>query len=181
MSNAKQLPFKPEERPVIKLDEKIYVDPAGLKRNVLNMVTGESYSQAINELVEFINSKSEYPHFREKAERYVRHSIELIHAIEAKKNFPGVQSLTRSKAQELSEKTADHYHELQDVLGRIEQIRTGLQMGDARSTVWVLRALTHSAWIILLSLFILDIKMGLFETANIVLDEVLDKLLSLIF
>ena len=179
MSNATKLPINPEERPAIDLGEIVYADPNGLKRNILNMVSGESYTQAINELAEFINSKSEYPHFREKAERYVKHSIELIHAIEAKKNFPGVQSLTRSKIQELSEKTADHYHELQDTLGRIEQIRSGLQMSDARSTIWVLRALTHSAWIILLSLFILEVKSGLFRSANLVMDDAFDKLLSL--
>lgn len=154
--------------------------PDSLRHHVLVWVLEERYDDALDELRKFLDVPSEYPNFKGKIERFVHHSIDLIFAIKAKRSFPGLNSLTRAKQQELREKFKGHYRELQNVLKIIEKIETDLRIRDARSTIYIVRALSLSvAGVVLLALY-LDITGGLAKTGYIFFDELVMKLAELI-
>lgn len=152
-----------------------------LRYNVLSFVVEENYESAIRELKKFAEKDSEYPHFRERSERYIMHSVDLVNAIRAKRKFPGVNSLTMAKQQELNEKFRTHFNELQYILKKIEKIQVDLRLEDVRSTVWVVRAVMNAAVAIALAAFILDVSRGLFKTTVIVIDDSFIRLTSWLF
>lgn len=145
--------------------------PDSLRFNILSWVLDERYDRAIEELKDFLEKPSEYPNFKDKISRYISHSIDLIYAIKAKRSFPGINSLTRAKQQELREKFKSHFKELQYILKTVEKIQTDLRVQDVRSTIYVVRAL----WIAGLSIFVLglwlDILNGLAKTSYLVFDD----------
>lgn len=147
------------------------VSPEALRRAVLAYVAEAEYDTAIEELRDFLDSDFEYPMFRARAERYVRHSIDLVNAIRAKKNFPGIASLTRAKSQELKERTRSHYNELDQSLKRIEKVETQLRIDDVKSTLWVVKSVSYSLIIILLVGLSMDLMGGFYDTAVAVIDD----------
>lgn len=146
-----------------------------LRYNILMWVLDEKYDKAIQEMRSFLEKPSDYPTFREKVERYVSHSIDLIYAIKAKRNFPGIASLTRAKQQELREKFKEHFRELQIVMKKIEKIQVDLRIEDARSTIYVIRAVWVAGTAIAVLAFILEVFNGLALTSHLVLDDLLDQ------
>lgn len=152
-----------------------------LRFNVLSYVVEENYDRAIETLTEFRNKDSEYPKFKEKTERYLEHCIDLINAIRAKRNFPGMKSLTMAKQQELGEKFMIHFRELQYTLQKIEKIQVDVRIDDVRSTVWIVKALMHSALAVAVVAFALDVSRGLFNTTLIVVDDIFQSLTTWIF
>lgn len=143
-----------------------------LRYNVSSYVISEKYDKAIRELEAFINRESDYPNFRGRVERFVRHGIDLIHAMRAKRNFPGMSSLTKSKQQELQEKVKDHFNELTETIKKIEEVQRDLRIQDIRSTIWIVRALVMSAGAILITSFVIDVIYGgIGENAYAVFDD----------
>ncbi len=145
--------------------------PDSLRYNILTWVLSERYDKAIEELKDFLEKPSEYPNFKSKITRYVHHSIDLIYAIKAKRSFPGINSLTRAKQQELREKFKEHYKELQYILKVVEKIHGDLRVQDARSTIYVVRALWLGTLGVIILAFWLDIVNGLMKTSIIVFDD----------
>ena len=127
-------------------------------------------------LKDFLEKPSEYPNFKEKITRYIHHSIDLIYAIKAKRGFPGINSLTRAKQQELREKFKGHFKELQYILKIVEKIQGDLRIQDARSTIYVVRAAWLAAFGVIVLAFWLDIVHGLAQTSIIVFDDLFGKL-----
>ncbi|MBX2986548.1 MAG: hypothetical protein KF802_01505 [Bdellovibrionaceae bacterium] len=152
-----------------------------LRYNILSWVLDERYDRAIQELREFDQRPSEYPNFHGKVERYINHSIDLIYAIKAKRNFPGINSLTRAKQQELREKFKEHFKELQQILLKIEKVETDLRIEDVRSTIYVVRALWLAAIAIVCLAFVLEIFRGLAQTTGVVVDDGLNKVTEWLF
>ncbi len=146
-----------------------------MRYNMLMWVLDEKYDKAIQEMRTFLENPSDYPNFKEKVERYVSHGIDLIYAIKAKRNFPGIASLTRAKQQELREKFKEHFRELQIVMKKIEKIQVDLRIEDARSTIYVIRALWISAACIAGLAFFLEVVRGLAITSHVVLNDLLDQ------
>lgn len=147
-----------------------------LHYNIVTYVVEENYDRAIDELKSFINREWEYPHFRNRVERYVPHAIDLINAIRAKRKFPGVTSLPIAKQQELNEKYRHHFAELQAILKKIEKIHVELHLEDIRSTVWVVQAFATALFAIVAVAFMIEVSKGLFENAWIVIDDLFVKL-----
>ena len=110
-----------------------------LRYNVLVFVVEENYDRAIYELKNFMALESAYPNFKKRIERYVNHAIDLVHAIKAKRSFPGMHSLTMAKQQEIVDRFHDHFHELQNVMKQVERIEKELKLDDIRSTILVIR------------------------------------------
>jgi hypothetical protein len=135
------------------------------------MVLDERYDGAIHELKDFIDQPSDYPDFKERAGRFINHSIDLIFAIKAKRSFPGISSLTRAKQQELREKFKEHLRELQFSIKKIEKNQTDLRVSDARSTIYVIKATWYSIVAIASLGFFLEISNGLAKTTFYVLDD----------
>lgn len=146
-----------------------------LRYNILTWVLDERYDRSIQEMRDFIEKPSDYPNFKDKAERYVSHAIDLIYAIKAKRNFPGIASLTRAKQQELREKFKEHFRELQIVMKKIEKIQVDLRIEDARSTIYVIRALWISGFAIAALAFVLEVVNGLAITSSVVVSDILGR------
>lgn len=152
-----------------------------LRFNILSWVLEEKYDKAIQELKDSLEKPSDYPNFHQRIYRYVNHSIDLIYAIKAKRNFPGIHSLTRAKQQELREKFKEHFKELQYILIRIENVETDLRINDVRSTIYVVRALWSAAICILTLAFLLEIARGLAQTGFVVFDDALTRATNWLF
>lgn len=152
-----------------------------LRYNVLTWVLEESYDKAISSLREFLDQDSPYPNFHDRVNRYVNHSIDLIYAIKAKRNFPGLNSLTRAKQQEFREKFKEHFKELQYILTRIEKVETDLRVNDARSTMYVVKALWAAGVAIVILAFMLEAFHGLAVTTTSVTDEAMNDAIGWTF
>lgn len=155
---------------------------SGLVRNViLNHVTEERYDKAIDELTKYLNSKSQYPDFKERAERYVQYGIELIHAIRAKRSFPGWNALNMSKQKELFDKALLHYEDLRATLGKIEVIEREVRVEDVRSTVWVMQACVYSVCALLFFALLKEITGGVLPSASLLLDSTTSQIIDFLF
>jgi hypothetical protein len=152
-----------------------------MRYNILMWVLDEKYDKAIQEMRTFLDNDSDYPNFKEKVERYVSHSIDLIYAIKAKRNFPGIASLTRAKQQELREKFKEHFGELQLSMKKIEKIQVDLRIHDARSTIYVIKALWIAGASIASLAFFLEVVRGLAVTSHTVVMDLLDHGVNWIF
>jgi hypothetical protein len=152
-----------------------------LRFNVSTFVVDEKYDRAIQELRDFIGGESEYPNFKSKIERYISHSIDLIHAIRAKRNFPGKNSLTIAKQQELKAKFHEHFNELQFVLKQVEKIYLETKLTDIRSTVLVVRALVNAIFAITLVGLFLEAYNGMAENIGTLSSVYLQNLIDWVF
>lgn len=155
--------------------------PNSLRYIVLNWTLGEHYDQAIEKLKYYLESESEYPNFKARCERYVNHAVDLIYAIRAKRNFPGIGSLTRAKQQELAEKFKSHLKELKEILKKIEQIEGDLRIADARSTIYVVKSFWWAVVALLTGAFLLEFYSGIAPTAYIVIDDLSTKVVAWLF
>jgi len=152
--------------------------PDSLRYRVLTMVLDERYDSAIQELREFIDTPSDYPDFKSRIGRFVNHSVDLIYAIKAKRSFPGIASLTRAKQQELREKFKEHLKELQYSIKKIEKNETDLRVSDARSTIYVVRALWYSVVLLAAMGLFLEVTHGLANTSVVVIDDLAGRATS---
>lgn len=152
--------------------------PDSLRYRVLTMVLDERYDSAIQELREFIDTPSDYPDFKSRIGRFVNHSVDLIYAIKAKRSFPGIASLTRAKQQELREKFKEHLKELQYSIKKIEKNETDLRVSDARSTIYVVRALWYSVVLLAAMGLFLEVTHGLANTSVVVVDDLAGRATS---
>lgn len=158
------------------IDRSDFGQPDSFRYNILTWVLNEQYDSATEALRKFSDDPSEYPDFQMKVERFVNHSIDLVYAIKAKRNFPGMNSLTRSKQQELRERFKDHFKELQWTLKKIEKIQHDLRIQDVRSTIYVVRAGWYAVATLTILGFLLELTGGgLGKTAWVVLDDVLGQ------
>lgn len=152
-----------------------------LRYKILTWVLNESYDEAITELKDFTNRPSEYPEFNKRVTRYCLHSVDLVFAIKAKRNFPGINSLTRAKQQELREKFKEHFKELQYVLMKVEQVERDLRINDVRSTIYVIQALWMASFAIVFLAFTLEIVRGLAATGWAVMDQAITEATGWLF
>jgi uncharacterized protein YnzC (UPF0291/DUF896 family) len=148
---------------------------------VLTRVLGENYEGALAEVKSFLAREHEFPNFKEKVSRLTSHCVDLIYAIKAKRRFPGLSSLTRPKQQELREKYLQHFRELQGTLRRIEKVERDLEIADARSTIYVVKAIWVTLFAIIILAFSLEIIRGLAVTSFVVADEAYTKVIEFTF
>lgn len=155
--------------------------PDTMRYNILTMVINEEYDRAIATIKEFIETDSDYPNFRVRIEKYSLHSVDLIHAIRTKRNFPGLSGLTRTKQQELRDKFKEHFNELRFVMRKIEECMEQLRINDVRSTNMVIKSFWFSLVVVFVTGFFLEIIRGLGYTAEVVFNGYLDKVMSFFF
>ncbi len=150
-----------------KLQESQKLDTSGvgaLRRSILGLVVGENYDQGKESLQSYVEDKYQFPAFQARVERYVQHCSELIQAIQTKRNFPGLATLSLSKQQEIHEKVIEHFEELKQNLKHIEKIERDHKLTDIRSTVWVLQSLSVAAGAVFATAFLVDLEAGLFSS-----------------
>ena len=144
-----------------------------MKNTILAMVTGELYDRAISALKDHLNSKDEYPQFKERATRYVDYAADLINAIKAKRSFPGLQNLAMAKQQELFDRSMEHFEDLKITLKKIEQIDAEVRIEDVRSTVVVVKVTAICVFAILLLAFSIEVSRGLVPSMTFLVDKYL--------
>ncbi len=142
-----------------------------LRYVVLTYIIEENYARSNQEIDRYINEKKDYQQFVFKAKRYVEYAKDLIRAIETKRRFPGFQSLSKSKRQEVNEIVTEHFNELIQYLKKIEAIELETRLDDIRSTVWVVKSICYSIGIIVLVSFMFEFFGGLFSTINYVIQD----------
>ena len=152
--------------------------PDTLRYNILSLVINEEYERAIKTLKDFIDSESKYANFKIKVERYGIHGIDLIHAIRTKRNFPGINALTRTKQQELKEKFKEHFSELKGTLKKIEYCLEELRLNDVKSTRILVQAVWLSTFTIFVAAIVIEVYDGLGRAALIVAEEGCEKFLN---
>jgi hypothetical protein len=146
-----------------------------LRSAVLSLVVGENYDRAKEELLAYVELKSAFPAFQDRAQRYMQHCVELIQAIQTKRNFPGLTTLSLAKQQEIHEKVLEHFEDLKQHLKQIEKMEREQKLADVRSTVWVLRMLCCCAFVLLAVGLLVDIRDGAFMSFWSVSDGVLEQ------
>ena len=174
------LPAK-QEANKLKVDRSEMGKADSLRFNVMTFVVEENYDRAIKEIRDFSVRPSEYPNFHKRIERYVKHSIDLVNAIRAKRKFPGMNSLTMSKQQELTDKYQQHFAELKYIMKKIETINYDLRQEDLRSTVLIVKAFVNALFTIVFCYLILELIRGLLKTGIFVVDDTLARMTNWIF
>lgn len=158
------------------------VGPTGsLRQSILTAVVEEKYDSAINRLQEYIESKPEYPDFRERCIRYSEYGVELIHAIRTKRSFPGWNALNMSKQKELFERALHHFEDLKATLTKIEVVEKEVRMEDVRSTVWVVKSVVYAISALLIFVFIREMTGGVLPAANNVLESSTSSIVDFAF
>ncbi len=156
-------------------------DRDGIRSIILTNVTSENYERAIEEFQAYVESRSAYPQFSLRAERYLTYTVDLINAVKAKRSFPGMHHLNMSKQQDLYDRAMSHFEDLKATLRKIEQIDKEVKLDDVRSTVWVVKALIYCVFTLLVLGFLLEISKGLVPAANIVMDDSFGSFTNLVF
>jgi hypothetical protein len=150
----------------------------GLKRSILGFVASENYELSKDSLRAYVYGRSDFPIFKDRAERYVEHCCDLIQAIEVKRNFPGISSLTFSKQQEIHEGVMRHFEELKSALTTIQRLERELKLEDLRSTTWFLSTLSHCLFLLVSISFVIAVSAGLGQSFFMIVDHLTDKFSS---
>ena len=146
-----------------------------LRMSILSNVVAENYEGAMDMVRNYVDAKDAYPAFQARVERYVNHCADLISAIQTKRHFPGMATLSLAKQQEIYEKVISHFEELKDNLKLIEKIERENKLIDVRSTVWVLRTLSVVVFAIVATTFVMDLRSGLLSSLIYTTGYYLDK------
>ena len=137
----------------------------GMRKRILGHTVSENYETAKETLNSFVFAKSDFPQFQRRVQRYIDHCLELVDAIQMKRNFPGFSSLSLSKQQDIHEKIIGHFEELKIHLRQIEKMEREYRLVDSSSTVWILRAFVFWMFAIFGAALLLELTGGLMETA----------------
>ena len=155
--------------------------PDTLRYNVLTLIINEEYDRSINHLHEFINSESEYPHFRNKVAKYIKHSVELVKAIQNKREYPGMSLLTKSRQVELKEKAREHFQDLKNVLRKVEVCQEEMRLTDIKSTTMVVKTIWFCVLGVCVYIFLKEVLTGMGHTFLVVFDQYLGEWISGLF
>ena len=155
--------------------------PDSFRRNVLQKVSSEQYPAAIESIKAYKGSQPQYPQFKERTERYLDYAVDLVNGIKAKRSFPGIANLPMSKQEELFSRAYDHFEDLKATIRRVEKVEVEVRLEDKRSTVWVVKALLHSAAAIVALGIFLEISHGALGNAENVIDNTLEQVTGVIF
>lgn len=155
--------------------------PNGGRNEILAHVTEERYDDAIRDLRYYLESRPEYPDFRERSEKFVQYACELVEAIRAKRTFPGLNALNMSKQKDLFEKALLHFEDLKATLVRIEAIEREVRIIDVRTTVWVMRAGVYAVSALVIFAFVREMTGGVVPSLNVLLDSSTSQLVDFIF
>ena len=153
------------------IDRKDFGRSDSLSHNVLTLVADEHYDRAIENLKNFLENDSGYPALPMRISRHIKHAVDIVNAIRAKRGFPGFASLTAAKQKELIEKTLFHFEELKYVLRKIERIHVDTKLEDIRSTAIVIKAIVYAAIVVVMVAFLREASKGLFYTLSSVIEE----------
>lgn len=150
-----------------------------LQHKVMTDVSDKKYDEAVISLKDYKQKKKNYPSYAKKTDKLFNHAEELINAIKAKKNFPNLAGLTQNKQEELAQKVKEHWEELRISLRRIKTIEKDLEMEDARSTIWVVRAIIFATILILMVFVAKEALISMGMPIQVIADDLLNWFFTL--
>lgn len=151
------------------------------RHTILSLVASGAFERAQSELNNYVSMQSEYPTFGPRAERIKKHAIDLINAIRAKKNLPGINMLSVSKQREIQERVVGHMGELADAVRRIEALEREVKLEDLRSTVWVLKSGVGVVSAVVALALLIEISGGILGLFALYIDDSLTEFVNKIF
>ena len=165
----------------LKLSSHDYTRSGTLSGPILQQVAIGQYDQAIQDLNSYLDFKKEYPNLGSRVARYLDHCGDLVRAIEAKRNFPGLGGLSLAKQQDVYESVLDHFDELKSVLGQVENIERDVKIEDMRTTIWFVAITMNCAFFIVSVGFALEVLNGLGHSFDVVFTKMVEDLVNMIF
>lgn len=175
------VPVLMSDKPTFIIDSHEMGRADSLRYQIMTLVREEAYDQAVAALEAHLAAPSPYPQYHERIERYIAHGVDLVRAIEIKRNFPGINRLTAARQQDLKLKVKQHVDELIYVLKKIEIAQVRLRIEDVRSTVIVIHAIVLSGFALAVCAFLMELSQGLMMTGVIVIDDLFQDLSQWIF
>lgn len=160
-----------------KRDNEARVD--SLRHFVLDLVVRGSYERAEDEIRHYIEVKKDFPNFISFVERYKEHCYNLISAIKAKRELPGLASLSLSKQQEIHEKVLYHFEELKSLLQQIEVKDKEFTLQDIKTTSWFVQTVSNCLIFLLCFSFGLEMFNGLGQSFSLVFEALVNDLVEL--
>jgi hypothetical protein len=151
-----------------------------LKHSVLSAVVRGDYERAHLDLDRYAEYKSHFPAFKHRTESLNRHCKELVDAIQAKRNLPGLASLNVSRQQEMLDHVLAHFEDLKQTVKQIERIAKDCALEDLRSTSWALRTICYVVISIIAAAFLMDFHESLGQPFVVVFNDFSDKLFNLL-
>lgn len=142
-----------------------------LRYNVLTDVLDEKYERAIETIQEYRDTPSIYPSFKPRVDRLLAYSIDVIHAIQAKKSFSGLSHLTVAKQKEFVDKFKHHVIELKVILKKVEQVEAQVRLEDSRSTLIFVKVSWYSLLTVVVLSFVAFSSQQLVTNAFVVLED----------
>jgi hypothetical protein len=147
---------------------------SSLRKIVLRYVVEGKYPEAASTIDEYLDMKNIYPAIAERCVPHASHAKELINAVRAKRDFPGLSSLSMSKQQEILDHAIGHFEELKFTLKTIEYLVRDEAIKDTRSTVWVLQSLVYAVMAIVGALFLLEFSGSMGRSMWVVFNDFAD-------
>jgi hypothetical protein len=149
-----------------------------LQHKVMSEVADKKYEDAVISLKAYREKKKYYPGYVVKTDRLFTHAEDLVNAIKSKKNFPNMSGLTQSKQEELAQKVREHWEELRISLRRLKTIEKDIEMEDARSTLWVVRAVIFSIILILIIFVAKEAILSMGVPVKVFVDDLVTRILN---
>ncbi len=169
------------DRPTFIVDSRDLGRSDSLRHKVVTLVREEAYDQAVKMLTDHLNAPTPFPKYPSRIQRFVEHAVDLVRAIEMKRNFPGINRLTAARQQDLKLKVKQHVDELIFILKRIEAVEVSLRVEDVRSTVIVMHSIVLSAFALAVVAFVMELSQGLMMTGVVVVDDLFQDLSNWLF
>jgi hypothetical protein len=151
-----------------------------LQHQILTLVSEKKYEDAVAGLKAYKEMKKYYPGYAKRTDRLFVHAEELIGAIKNIKTLPNLATLSQNRQEEIMLRAKEHWEELKVCLRRLKTIEKDLELQDARSTVWVLKALALSAMIVLGAFIAREAFYSVGMPARMIIDQLIELLWSYI-
>lgn len=147
-----------------------------LRHTILKSVVIGDYEGAERDLTRYITLKSHYPSFKSRTVQHFQHTSELLNAIRAKRNFPGLASMTVARQQEMLDNVTGHFDDLKNTLKHIERVAKDCALEDLRSTAWALRTICYTIIAVVGVSFLMDFNQSLGQPMVAVYDSMATSL-----
>jgi hypothetical protein len=150
-----------------------------LRRVILAMVVAEDYEGAKTHIQSYVSERKDFPLFQIRVQKYMKHATELVHAIQTKRNFPGLGSLALNKQQEINERVLSHFEELKQTLKRIERAERENKLSDLRGTALFVSTVAHCMIFALIVSFTVAMQTGLMYSFTVVFEALVGDVTQL--
>jgi len=154
--------------------------PESLVHSVLRQMVEDQFEKAVRDLKGFQEHKSTYPGYVGKTESLFAHIYKLIQVIHQRKAMALVPSLSPARKKDLNTRLSQHMKDLKNSLKMLVQVEYEMKMSDSRTTLWTVKAIVYSCFIIVFWAMALEAAHGMRGPLSIMVNNVADWLYGLV-